>query len=71
MKTKEEQFNSLKLSGIFMLIMNILMLLAVSAAFVWAVSATDLDPVLRTSMLVILTVLFIINCIFLGRFHTP
>jgi regulator of protease activity HflC (stomatin/prohibitin superfamily) len=68
MKTKEEQFNSLKLSGIFMLIMNILMLLAVSAAFVWAVSATDLDPVLRTSMLVILTVLFIINCIFWGGF---
>ena len=68
MKTKEEQFNSLKLSGIFMLIMNILMLLVISAAFVWAVSTTDLDSFLKISVLVILAVLFIINCIFWGGF---
>jgi len=62
MKTKEEIFTGVKLPGIPMLLFNILLLLALIGAFVWLVIVT-LPVILIVVVSILLTLLFIFNCI--------
>jgi regulator of protease activity HflC (stomatin/prohibitin superfamily) len=58
METKERNFKGLKLNGILMLILNILLLLAIIAAFIWAINTAQ-----SAAVIISLVVLFICNCI--------
>lgn len=67
MKTKEEIFNGVKLAGIPMLIFNFLFMAAIIGVFSWAVGA-GLSTILTTIIMIVLSVLFILNCLFWGGF---
>ena len=67
MKTKEEIFTGLKISGIPMLIINFLFLAAVVTLFVWTLNAGLVKGVTATIIIADI-VLFIINMIFWGGF---
>ena len=67
MKTKEEIFNGVKLPGISMLIFNILFLFAIIGAFSWMLCVT-LSNTLLTVGLILLLLLFALNCIFWAGF---
>ena len=62
MKTKEEIFNGVKLSGIPMLLFNILFFFALIAFFVWLIGAS-LPTALTVVCAILLVLLFIFNCI--------
>lgn len=68
MKTKEEIFNGLKLNGVAMLIFNSLLLVAIFAVFISAVSTDLLSPTLQTIVIVTTIVLFLLNCFFWAGF---
>ncbi|MDR1594199.1 MAG: SPFH domain-containing protein [Prevotellaceae bacterium] len=71
MSTKEKNFKGVKLSGIWMLIFNILFLFGTVYFIVCIIGASISNEISesRTTVLVILdVVLFIINCIFWGGF---
>jgi regulator of protease activity HflC (stomatin/prohibitin superfamily) len=68
MKTKEEIFSGTKLSGIGMLIINILILLGSIALFANVVSTSDLDSPLKILAIVAAVIVFIISGIFWGGF---
>lgn len=67
MKTKEEIFTGVKLSGIPMLIVNFLFLAGIIALFVWTVNA-GLSTALTATIIITDVVLLIINLIFWGGF---
>lgn len=67
MKTKEEIFSGVKLAGIPMLIFNFLFLAGIAGVFSWAVD-TGLPTATTTIIMIVLSVLFILNCIFWGGF---
>jgi regulator of protease activity HflC (stomatin/prohibitin superfamily) len=67
MKTKEEIFSGVKLAGIPMLIFNFLFMAAIIGVFSWAVGA-GLSTIATTIIMIVLSVLFILNCIFWGGF---
>ena len=67
MKTKEEVFSGVKLAGIPMLIFNFLFLAGIAGVFSWAVDA-GLPTATTTIIMIVLSVLFILNCIFWGGF---
>jgi regulator of protease activity HflC (stomatin/prohibitin superfamily) len=62
MKTKEDIFTGVKLSGIPMLLFNILLLLALIGAFVWLINVS-LSTGLTVVCSILLVLLFIFNCI--------
>lgn len=64
MKTKEEVFTGTKISGIPMLIFNILFLIGIVVVFAWAVDNNELSDVLKTVILLTDVVLFILNNLF-------
>ncbi len=66
MKTKEEVFTGFKMSGILMLILNILLLAGIIALFVWAVSNYNENTPLKVFVLIVDTILFFLNCLFWG-----
>lgn len=68
MKTKEEIFTGTKLSGILMLIVNFLFLIATVALFVWAVSNVEMNIAIKVIVIILSILLFILNCIFWGGF---
>jgi len=68
MKTKEEVFSGFMLSGIFMLIFNLLFLVAIVALLVWAVNANELSGSWLAVILIVDVLLFIMNNIFWGGF---
>ncbi|MDD5183952.1 MAG: SPFH domain-containing protein [Paludibacter sp.] len=68
MKTKEENFSGVKLSGIPMLFFNLLFLVGVVAVFVWSLNSNEISPALLVIILVADILLFILNCIFWGGF---
>ena len=67
MKTKEEIFSGVKFSGIPVLIVNFLFLVAIVVLFVWTVNA-GLSNAVTTVIVISDVVLFIINLIFWGGF---
>lgn len=67
MKTKEEVFSGVKLAGIPMLIFNFLFLAGIAGVFSWAVDA-GLPTATTTIIMIVLSVLFILNCLFWGGF---
>ncbi|MDD4489312.1 MAG: SPFH domain-containing protein [Paludibacter sp.] len=67
MKTKEEIFSGVKLAGIPMLIFNFLFMAAIIGVFSWAVGA-GLSTTATTIIMIVLSVLFILNCLFWGGF---
>ena len=67
MKTKEEIFTGMKLSGIPMLIFNILFLFAVIGALIWMAGAA-LPGAFKVFSWILLPLLFILNCIFWAGF---
>lgn len=67
MKTKEEVFSGVKLAGIPMLIFNFLFMAAIIGVFSWAVGA-GLSTIATTIIMIVLSVLFILNCLFWGGF---
>jgi regulator of protease activity HflC (stomatin/prohibitin superfamily) len=68
MKTKEEIFTGTKLSGIGMLLFNILFLFGIVALFVLTVSSQTLEVGLKVASIVGLVLLFVLNSIFWGGF---
>ena len=66
MKTKEEIFTGVKLSGIPMLIFNILFLFAIAGFFSWIIAS--LSGSLLIACIILSVLLFIINCIFWAGF---
>jgi regulator of protease activity HflC (stomatin/prohibitin superfamily) len=68
MKTKEEVFSGFKISGILMLVFNLLFLVATVVLFIWAVATTEMSIALQASIIVTDVLLFILNCIFWGGF---
>lgn len=68
MKTAEENFSGIKISGIPMLIGNILFLFAIVTLFVNAVTATNMDMVMKIITIVGCIILFVVNSIFWGGF---
>jgi regulator of protease activity HflC (stomatin/prohibitin superfamily) len=67
MKTKEEVFSGVKLAGIPMLIFNFLFMAAIIGVFSWTVGA-GLSTIATTIIMIVLSVLFILNCLFWGGF---
>lgn len=67
MKTKEEIFSGVKFSGIPVLIVNFLFLVAIVVLFVWTVNA-GLSTTLTTVIIISDVVLFIINLLLWGGF---
>ena len=67
MKTKEENFNKVKINGILMLILNFLFMLAISGVFTWALES-NMPTGLMATVLTIDVILFCINCLFWGGF---
>ena len=68
MKTQEEKFNGLKLSGILMLFVNFLLLGAILYFFVVAVTSTTIGDTFRVVSIIGLAFFFIIVNIFWGGF---
>jgi regulator of protease activity HflC (stomatin/prohibitin superfamily) len=68
MKTKEEVFSGTKLSGIAMLFVNFLFLVLIVVAFIWLVSSVEMSVGGKVGSIIILSFLFILNCIFWGGF---
>ncbi len=68
MKTKEEIFTGTKLSGIGMLLFNILFFFGIIALFVLTVSSQTLDVGMKVSSIIGLVLLFVLNSIFWGGF---
>lgn len=68
MKTKEEVFTGFKISGILMLILNILLLVGTVVLFIWTVSTNDISGISRTIILIVDILFFVINNIFWGGF---
>jgi regulator of protease activity HflC (stomatin/prohibitin superfamily) len=64
MKTKEEVFTGTKISGIPMMIFNILFLIGIIVVFAVTVDNNDLSDVLKTVILLSDVVLFILNTLF-------
>lgn len=62
------KFAGLKLSGIPMLITNILLLILSCAAFIWGVSGDHPLPAVETTVVVLSIILFLTNCIFFAGF---
>jgi len=67
METKEKNFTGVKLSGIAMLLFNILFLFAVIGALVWLVNAS-LSISITVFCSILLVLFFIKNCIFWAGF---
>jgi len=67
MKTKEEIFSGVKLSGIAMLIFNILFLLGIVSVFIWVVNLPISDDLIAI-YIIPLVLLFIINCLLWAGF---
>ncbi len=67
MKTKEEIFRGVKLAGIPMLIFNFLFMGAIIWVFSWAIGA-GLPSAVTTIIMIALSILFILNCLFWGGF---
>lgn len=67
MKTKEEIFSGVKLAGIPMLIFNFLLMGAIIWVFSWAIGA-GLPSAVTTIIMIALSILFILNCLFWGGF---
>ena len=67
MKTNEEVFKGVKFSGIAMLLLNLLFLIAIVVLFIWAVNA-DLGKAPTISIIVADIVLLIVNLIMWGGF---
>lgn len=67
MKTKEQNFEGLKLPGIPMLIFNFLLLAAICWSFIWVLKDHRGDTVL-TVVIVTDIILFILNCFFWAGF---
>jgi len=68
MKTKEEIFKGLKVSGILMLIVNFLFLGALVYLFVQVVSSRSMSDSSKAVWIIADSILFIVNCIFWGGF---
>ncbi len=68
MKTKEEVFTGFKMSGILMLILNILLTCLITATFIWAVDPSSNGNPIKLTVIIIDLILFIFNCIFWGGF---
>ncbi|MDD2563785.1 MAG: SPFH domain-containing protein [Salinivirgaceae bacterium] len=68
MKIQEEKFSGLKLSGMLMLILNILATVAILYFFVATISSTTIDATFQVVTVVGLTFLFIVVNIFWGGF---
>jgi Membrane protease subunits, stomatin/prohibitin homologs len=69
MKTQEEVFGKMKVNGVLFLILNILFLAAIAACFVWTIiQASALSTTVFVLFIILLTVLFILNCIFWAGF---
>ncbi len=67
MKTKEENFNGVKLSGIPMLVFNILLFIGIIVLLIWTVNA-DISSTLTAVIIISDVVLFLVNCIMWGGF---
>lgn len=67
MKTKEENFAGVKLSGIPVLLLNLLLTIAVVVFFIWVVGAS-LSNALTITLIIANFVLLILNIIFWGGF---
>ncbi len=67
MKTREELFKGLKLSGILMLVLNSLFLAAVIALFCWALNSS-LSEIWLIIVIITSVLLFLINCVFWAGF---
>jgi regulator of protease activity HflC (stomatin/prohibitin superfamily) len=68
MKTKEEIFTGTKLSGILMIILNILLFLVTAGLFVWNVSSLEMNIVIKVALFILTAIMFILNCLFWGGF---
>lgn len=68
MKTTEEKFNGLKLSGILMLVFNFLFLFGIVYFFIQIVSSTEMSDMAKVMLGITCGVLFIVNNIFWGGF---
>ncbi|MBN2519016.1 MAG: SPFH domain-containing protein [Bacteroidales bacterium] len=68
MKTNEEIFSGIKLSGILMLVLNFLFMAGIVAFFIISVSSPFITPFYKAVIIIFLSILFIINCIFWGGF---
>jgi len=67
MKTKEENFNGVKLSGLPMLVFNILLFIGIIVLLIWTVNA-DISSTLTAVIIISDVVLFLVNCIMWGGF---
>lgn len=67
MKTKEENFAGVKLSGIPVLLLNLLLTIAVVVFFIWVMGA-GLSNALTVTLIIIDAVFFILSMIFWGGF---
>lgn len=67
MKTKEENFSGVKLSGIPMLLFNLLFLIGIVVLFIWTVNA-ELSTALTVTLIIGDVVLLIANSIMWGGF---
>jgi len=67
MKTSEQDFSGVKLSGIPTLLFNILVTIGVIVLFIWAVNA-ELSTALTTTIIIADVVLFIVNLFVFGGF---
>lgn len=68
MKTIEEKFSGIKLSGIPMLLFNILFLFGIGYLLVQVVSSSELSDSLRVALIIFCILLFTINSIFWAGF---
>jgi Membrane protease subunits, stomatin/prohibitin homologs len=67
MKTKEEKFKGVVLSGIPMFVFNMLFLIAIVSLFIWVIGI-DVSDGLKASLITMCLLLFIICCIFFAGF---
>lgn len=68
MKTKEEIFTGFKMSGILMLILNILFLIGIILLFIWSVTNINESTPIKVFLLILDTVFFFLNCLFWNGF---
>ncbi len=68
MKTKEENFSGVKLSGIPMLLFNLLFLVGIVVLFIWSLNSNEISQALLVIIVIADVLLFILNCIFWGGF---
>ncbi len=67
MKTSEQDFSGVKLSGIPTLLFNILVTIGVIVLFIWAVNA-ELSTALTTTIIIADVILFLVNMFVFGGF---